>query len=98
MSRNKDIKFLHDFTGLPYSVCRQRMKKCNWDLWRAIGIDEIKSLLDGGVLTNALEVVAEAMNGLLESFRKSLRSITKMLSGMSTEDMLKAISEEVKNG
>ena len=39
MSRNKDIEFLHYFTGLPYSVCRQRMKKCSWDLWRAIGID-----------------------------------------------------------
>ena len=98
MSRNKDIEFLHDFTGLPYSVCRQRMKKCGWDLWSAIGIDEIKSLLDGGVLTNALEGVAEAMNSLLESFKKSMQSITKMLSGMSTEDMLKAISEVEKNG
>lgn len=93
MSRNKDIEFLHDFTGLPYSVCRQRMKKCSWDLWRAIGIDEIKSLLSGGALTNALESVSEAMNKLVESVRKSMQTITKVLSGMSKEDMLKAISE-----
>ena len=95
MSRNKDIEFLHDFTGLPYSVCRQRMKKCGWNLWRAIGIDQIKSLLDGGVLTNVLEGVSEAMNSLMESFRKSMQTITKMLSNMSQEDILKAISEEV---
>lgn len=98
MSRNKDIEFLHDFTGLPYSVCRQRMKKCSWDLWRAIGIDEIKSLLSGGALTNMLEGIAEAVNDLAESFKKSMQTITKMLSGMSTEDMLKAISEVEKNG
>lgn len=97
MSRNKDIEFLHDFTGLPYSVCRQRMKKCSWDLWSAIGIDEIKSLLDGGVLTNALKGVSEAIDGFVESFRKLMQSITKMLSGMSTEDMLKAISEVKEN-
>lgn len=98
MSRNKDIEFLHDFTGLPYSVCRQRMKKCSWDLWRAIGIDEIKSLLDSGALTNMLEGVSEAMNKLAESFKKSMQTITKILSTMSPEDMLKAISEEEKNG
>lgn len=97
MSRNKDIEFLHDFTGLPYSVCRQRMKKCSWDLWRAIGIDEIKSLLDGGALTNMLESVAETVNDLAESFRKSMQTITKVISDMSREDMLKAISEVVKN-
>lgn len=98
MSRNKDIEFLHDFTGLPYSVCRQRMKKCSWDLWKAIGIDEIKSLLDGGALTNALERVSEAMNKLVESVRKSMQTITKVLSGMSPEDMMKAISEVAKDG
>ena len=97
MSRNKDIEFLHYFTGLPYSVCRQRMKKCSWDLWRAIGIDEIKSLLDSGALTNMLESVSEAVNKLAESFSKSMQAITKMLSTMSPEDMLKAISE-VENG
>jgi len=93
MSRNKDIEFLHDFTGLPYSVCRQRMKKCNWNLWRAIGIDEIKSLLDGGVVTNMLEGVSEALDGLMESVRKSMQTLTKVLSDISTEDVLKAISE-----
>lgn len=98
MSRNKDIEFLHDFTGLPYSVCRQRMKKCSWDLWRAIGIDEIKSLLSSGTLTKMLEGVAEAVNDLAESFRKSMQTITNMLSDMSREDMLKAISEVAKDG
>ena len=93
MSRNKDIEFLHEFTGLPYSVCRQRMKKCSWNLWRAIGIDEIKNLLDSGVVTNMLEGVTEALNGLMESVKKSMQSLTKMLSDMSREDLLKAISE-----
>ena len=98
MSRNKDIEFLHDFTGLPYSVCRQRMKKCSWDLWRAIGIDEIKSLLSGGTLTKMLEGVSEAVNDLAEDFRKSMQTITNMLSDMSKEDMLKAILEVAKDG
>lgn len=80
MSRNKDIAFLHDFTGLTYSVCRQRMKKCGWDLWKAVGIDEIKSLLDGGVLTNVLEGVSKAMEDLAKSVNNSMQMLSKVLS------------------
>ena len=80
MSRNKDIEFLHYFTGLPYSVCRQRMKKCSWDLWRAIRIDEIKSLLDGGILTNVLEGVSKAMEDLAKSVNNSMQMLSKVLS------------------
>ena len=36
MSRNKDIDFLHNITGDPYSVCRGKLKAVSWDLTRAI--------------------------------------------------------------
>ena len=49
-------------------------------------------------MTIMLEGVSEAVNKFVESFKKSMQTITKMLSGMSPEDMLKAISEVENNG
>ena len=45
MSRNKDIKYLHDVTGWSYKLCRQKMKDNNWDLWQAL-IDMANILAD----------------------------------------------------
>lgn len=41
MSRNKDIKLLHDITGKSYKKCRQLMKASGWDITKAIKIEDI---------------------------------------------------------
>ena len=32
MSKNKDLKFLHEVTGEPYAVCRRKMKDESFSL------------------------------------------------------------------
>ena len=79
MSRNKDIKFLHDATGLSYKVCRQKMKDHHWDLWQALGYDEaLKFISDklpelckdlADAINNMAEFATDMMNNLAESIR-----------------------------
>lgn len=62
MSRNKDIKILHLLTDLPYSVCRERLKRNNWDLSDA--------LIEGTVFSR----LGEATRKLVESLYDSLNT------------------------
>ena len=71
MSRNKDIKLMHDITGNPYRVCRAKLKENKWDLLEALDFgDELRRKLVGSVgelakeLVNSLERVAEILNNL----------------------------------
>lgn len=77
MSRNKDIKFLHEVTGLPYSVCRRRMKACGWDLVKAIGVDQIKGIIEA--LPEIIDNLAKAMNRLLAGIGTALKIIGQNL-------------------
>lgn len=79
MSRNKDIKFMHDVTGLSYKVCRQKMKDNHWDLCKAIGYAEaLKYLSDSlpklckelsDAINNMAEFAVDMMNNLADSIR-----------------------------
>ena len=79
MSRNKDIKFLHNVTGLSYKVCRQKMKDNHWDVWKALGYDEmIKFLSDrfpelckdvADAINNVAEFAVEMINNLADAIR-----------------------------
>ncbi len=73
MSRNKDIKFLHDFTGLPYSVCRKRMKACHWDLVKAIGLDAVNKTIE--IMPEIFEGVAKAINNFMAGLGTALKNI-----------------------
>lgn len=77
MSRNKDIKFLHEFTGLPYSVCRRRMKACGWDLMKAIGSDQIRRIIEA--LPDIIDNLGKAMNRLLAGIGTALKIIGQNL-------------------
>lgn len=65
MSRNKDIKLMHDFTGLPYKICRQKMKDNHWNLCQAIGYDEMMKFLSDG-LPELCKVMSDAINNMAE--------------------------------
>lgn len=77
MSRNKDIKYLHEFTGLPYSVCRRRMKACGWDLIKAIGIDQIKGIIEA--MPDIIDNFNKAMNRVLAGIGTALKTIGQNL-------------------
>ena len=71
MSRNKDIRFMHEVTGKPYSVCRQELKAHNWNVYEAIGFDDLICNLNNA-LTDTVETMrcaAELAQNLTEVFR-----------------------------
>lgn len=54
MSRNKDIKLLHEITGWSYKECRKRMKANHWKISKVLGgsFDLISE-----IISNALNVM-----------------------------------------
>lgn len=59
MSRNKDIKLLHEITGWSYKECRKRMKANHWDISKVLGdlFDQMPE-----IISNTLDVMREALN------------------------------------
>lgn len=82
MSRNKDIKLLHEVTGLSYKECRARMKRCGWDVSKAFfdgnpfvccldqGFDELLK-----AVSDAAEMVADAVNGVADAMTKVIKKV-----------------------
>ena len=81
MSRNKDIKALHEITGEPYSVCRAKMKAAHWNLDKALGFsDALKfisemtnTILDG--IPQALEDLAHGLGDYFISVGETLKNV-----------------------
>lgn len=78
MGRNKDIKLLHEVTGLSYKECRARMKRHSWNFSKALfdgnplyqGIDEVLK-----AVSDAAEMVADAVNGIADALAKALKNL-----------------------
>ena len=66
MGRNKDIKLLHEITGLSYKECRARMKRHSWDFSRALFDGNPFGCLSEGfkkfqkAVSDAAEMIADA--------------------------------------
>ena len=76
MSRNKDIKALHDWTGLSYKECRQLMKSNNWIL--------ISALMDanGWKLPKFLENFSKAIQDFGRALAESLNKVCEALASI----------------
>lgn len=83
MSRNKIIAFVHDFTGLPYSVCRARLKACKWDMWVACGIPDVSAIL--ATLPDVMNTLNEAIADLAENTGKALITLAENLREVQNE-------------
>ena len=76
MSRNKDIKALHDWTGLSYKECRQLMKSNNWIL--------ISALIDANAwelpkfLENFSKAIQDFGRALAESLNKACEALAQI--------------------
>ena len=82
MGRNKDIKLLHEVTGLPYKECRARMKRHSWDFSRALfDGNTFVCCLDEGldkflkVVSDMAEMIADAMNDVADALNKAIKNL-----------------------
>ncbi len=85
MSRNKDIKLLHEWTGWSYKECRKQMKDHHWDLYQAFDfgglISKLPYLMED--VSIAIAKVYEATADVVKSLKKALESIdTDQLLGI----------------
>lgn len=93
MSRNKDIKLLHEWTGWPYKECRKQMKDHHWNLCQAFNFEEIISKLP-----DLLEDVSIAIAKVYEATADVVKSLKKALESIDADQLLSiyAKTSEVK--
>ena len=88
MSRNKTIKAMHEMTGLPYSVCRKKLKENHWDLYRAIGLDKL-----GEVLDNAVIAIKPVINSICDATQKIVEGLTEFISSIDWKTIKETVDE-----
>lgn len=79
MSRNKDIKLLHDVTGWPFKKCRAHMKANNWNLVKALPIGDVLSQLPE-LLSGTMAVMGEAINLVASTARDFASQLTQAIN------------------
>lgn len=82
MSRNKDIKMLHDLTGYDYSVLRKALKANKWDSWKAVcdikGIDPDAIFELGRKCGEFVRQLSEALKPALETLGKAVATMAEV--------------------
>ncbi len=79
MSRNKDIKLLHDLTGWSYKKCRAHMKANHWDIVKALPIGDVLGKLPE-LLSNTMAVMGEAINLVANTARDFASQLTQAIN------------------
>lgn len=81
MSRNKTIKAMHELTGLPYSECRRKLKASHWDIYSAMGFENLFDKLQeiSFVLSDeVLDAIKAVMDAAYEVARKLMISLLEV--------------------
>ena len=79
MSRNKDIKILHNLTGWSFKKCRAHMKANHWDLVKALPIGDVLAQLPE-ILSNTMTVMGEAINLAATTARDFASQLTQAMN------------------
>ena len=79
MSRNKDIKILHNLTGWSFKKCRAHMKANHWDLVKALPIGDVLAQLPE-ILSNTMMVMGEAINLVATTARDFASQLTQAMN------------------
>lgn len=79
MSRNKDIKLLHDLTGWSYKKCRAHMKANHWDIVKALPIGDVLGKLPE-IISNTMAVMGEAINLVASTARDFASQLTQAIN------------------
>lgn len=91
MSRNKDIKFLHDISGKSYKECRQIMKASGWDLIKALQITDILPTIER-IAKQATAVIQE----MADSIAQIIPAVVELIND-SMDALIRTIKEQEKN-
>lgn len=82
MGRNKDIKLLHEVTGLSYKECRARMKRHSWNFSKALfDGNPFVCCLDEGLdkfmkaVSDAAEAIGEMVNNVADTLVKAFKNV-----------------------
>ena len=86
MSRNKTIYWLHNVTGLNYSVLRTALKSNKWDAWRALCA--VKGY-NPEFVSEFAESCAKFMADFVEAMRPTMEAIADFCTTF-TDAMLEA--------
>lgn len=103
LSHNKLIKCMHKTTGLPYSVCRKKLKDSHWDLITAMGLNEIlyngKRIIDdfAEILVPAINTLADACLELAERVVRSISEINwkEVIDEYNRQNNIEALPETI---
>lgn len=93
MSRNRDIKFLHDISGKSYKECRQIMKASGWDLIKALQIIDILPTIErisnqaAAVIQDLAERIAQILPAIVEIINNSLDSIIRAIKAQEIKNV-----------
>ncbi len=89
MSRNKDIKMLHDLTGYDYSVLRKALKANKWDSWKALcsikGIDPDAFFEFGRKCGELARQLSEALKPAIEAIGKAAATMAEAVKNQTFE-------------
>lgn len=98
MSKNQKVEYMHNATGLSYKECRSLLKANNWDLFKAMGFDDIleKVATFGTALAKSLK---PAIDAVCEGCRRLAESVGKALSEVDWNEIAEAAKKmkEVDN-
>ncbi len=82
MGKNKDIKLLHEVTGLSYKECRARMKRHSWNYSKALfDGNPFVCCLDEGLdkfmkaVSDAAGMIADAVNDIADALAKAFKNV-----------------------
>jgi hypothetical protein len=83
MSRNRDIKTLHEMTGFKYSVLRKALKTNGWNSWRALcsidGVDPDCLFELGSKCGEFIEDLCTALLPICEAVTQFVATFTEVL-------------------
>lgn len=91
MSKNKKIKYMHNATGLSYKECRKRLKKNNWDLYKAMGYDQVLEIIG-----NFGKAVTESLGPTIQAMVDSTKKIAQYIADTINSIDWSAVIEEAK--
>ena len=93
MSRNRDIKFLHDISGKSYKECRQIMKASGWDLIKALQIIDFLPTIERiakqatAVIQEMADSIAQIMPAVVELINDSMDALIRTIKAQEKNDV-----------
>lgn len=93
-SHNKIIKCMHEMTGLPYSVCRKKLKDNHWDLYYAMGSNLFRKELEK-FFENMCNLLMPAIKKLINDFVEGISTAKEAIDEYNRQNNIEALPMEI---